>query len=153
MSNDYCTIAQLKIFYDPRIIDQIMDDTHQSEENTTDLNTLLDAEASVLESYLDGRYSCPPTDGDGNTPMVLTKWVAVKMMGRIFSRRQGAPDGLANDVEWADGFLQDIIKGVANLKSISRQQPTISHPIRTSQEMNSRFDDMKNHDSGSIFTT
>ena len=150
MSNDYCTIAQLKIFYDPRVIDQIMDDDHESVEQTSSLQTLLDVEASTLESYLTGRFPTPPTDGDGNVPAVLTKVIAVRMMERIFSRRQGAPDGLANDVEWADGFMEDLRLGRANLKGLTRQQPSISHPIRTSDEINSRYDGLRS-DSGSIF--
>lgn len=116
MANDYCTIAQFQMIYDSRVMDELSNDTDSTVGNDTNIQFLLDLAASELDSILSGRYTLPLTTVD----LVLTKFVAVKAVERMYARRNDLPEAVKQDIEWANQWIQDLKDRKINLPNVTR---------------------------------
>jgi phage gp36-like protein len=121
MSNAYATIDQLFALYDRRTMLQLSGDDNQHEGQTSNVQTILDMEASELESSL-GAWTLPLA----SVPLVLTKWVCCRAAWRLFARRSDVPAGIKADKEWSDKFIVDLRQGRVTLNNLPRAvQPTL----------------------------
>jgi len=100
--NEYCTIDQLKSFYDVRSLVMLGNDDGGREINSTIFQNNLDACASELEAHLGAQIALPLDV----VPMVLTRWVATKALERLYARRGDRPKSIEGDIEWANEFLE-----------------------------------------------
>lgn len=135
MSNVYCTVDQLLDLYDRRTMRELSSDEGNRDGNTARIQTILDVQASELESHLSGRYPLPLP----SVPAVLTKWVAATTAARLFARRNDKPKQLANDEEWAGKWIEDLRNRRVSLAGIERLNgPALSSSDYT--DGRSRFD-------------
>ena len=118
MANPYCSVAQLQVLYDMRVIGMLSNDANQSALNTSNIQLLLDMQASELESSIDGRWSLAAVQA--NPPMVLTKWVGATTMQRLYARRNDEPKEVAADAAWAKEWIELLREGKVDLPSLSR---------------------------------
>lgn len=116
MSNAYCTPAQFFALYDRRSMLELSSDDNDRDGVLATVQTVLDVQASELESYLSGRWSLPLA----SVPAVLTKWVAVTSAVRMYARRTDAPSSLNDDKKWAADWIEQLQRGVAVLPGIDR---------------------------------
>jgi phage gp36-like protein len=140
MANPYCTFAQLAQIYDPRLINELTDDSGLA--TITPVQTTaqlwLDIAASELESLLAARWALPLL---GPIPLILTKLVAIMAVKSAFAHRTEIPDGVARDIEWCDKFLEDLRLGTRSIPGIDRNNsPSLLATPSTSGK--SRFDNM-----------
>ena len=135
MSNVYCDVPTFCALYDVRTMAQLSNDDDVPEATVATIQTILDMEASELDSYLTGRYGLPLV----SPPGVLSKWVAAKTAGRLFARRNDKPKQVEADEAWAAEFLKNLMDGRIGLAGIDRAcQPTLSSSDST--DGTSRFD-------------
>ena len=123
MSNVYCSQDQFAQRFDARLINQLstVDDT--ATPVSTNVDAALDDAASLLDSYIIGRFSLA---SDGTIPAILTRWVAVKAIDNMFGRRAGMPDWIAKELEWAEKWLEDVVMGKASIPTAARSsQPKL----------------------------
>lgn len=117
--NVYCTKAQFALLYDVRTMHQLSQDDGTGEAfGVGSLELMLDLAASELEAVLAGRFALPLV----SVPKILTRWVAVKAAERFYQRRVGSPDKLADDVKWADEWLELLRLGKVGLPGNVRAQ-------------------------------
>lgn len=114
MSNAYCTPSQLFALYDERTLGMLSNDDNTRAANTSRVQTILDIQASELESHLAGRYALPLAI----VPAVLTKWVAAKAASQLFGRRSDKPKGVTLDEQWADNWIKQLKDGDVSLPSV-----------------------------------
>ncbi len=119
----YCSIAQLGSFVDTRTLTQLSGDDNSVTANNANLQTLLDAAASELDSHLAGRIAMPLA----SVPPMLTRWVAIKTIDRLYGRRVDRPKSLAADLQWCDDWIADFEAGRISLPGVSRQVATASN--------------------------
>lgn len=118
MSNVYCTIDQLFAVFDRRTMLEQSGDDNSHEGQLANIQTLLDMQASQLDSVLQGRYGTVPlTD---TVPAVLSKWVAVTTAARLFARRNDIPQQVRADLEWAEGWMKELMDNKVGLPGVSR---------------------------------
>lgn len=141
MANSFCTLAQLYAVYDYRTLSQLSNDNNQREAVETRIQTIMDMQASELESMLAGRFALPLSV----VPLVLTKWVAVTTAARMFARRADAPKGFDRDLKWADDFMKNLMDGQFQLNGVDRAKgPALHYSEYT--DGRSRFDQVANFD-------
>jgi phage gp36-like protein len=116
MSNPYCTPAQFFALYDRRSMLQLSSDDSDRDGDLVKVQTILDVQASELESYLSGRWSLPLV----TVPAVLTKWVAVTAAVRMYARRTDAPSSLNDDKKWSADWIEQLQRGVVVLPGVDR---------------------------------
>lgn len=120
MSNAYATTAQFYILYDVRTVAQLSNDANSSEAVATTIQTLLDMQASELESSLYGFVGLPLTVTP--IPLVLTKWVCATTARRLFGRRNDLPKQVQADSDWAEHWIELFRKNLIQIPFVSRQE-------------------------------
>lgn len=122
MANPYCTPDQLLAMYDRRVMLQLSGDDNNREGQPQNIQTLLDMQASELESYLSGMYALPLA----SVPLVLSKWVAATTAGRLYGRRTDIPKQVEADLAWADAWVKGLQEGRIAIPNIARAtQPAL----------------------------
>lgn len=122
MANDYCSVSQFIDLFDVRTMGMLSNDANSRTPDTDRIQRLLDLTASELESYLTGIYSLPLS----TVPGVLTRWVAVKTAAILFGRRSDKPKELNDDEQWANKFVEQLVKGTIGLADVPRSSvPTL----------------------------
>lgn len=121
MANVYCSISQLENYIDERQLAQLSNDTNSDTRNDTKVQALLDAEASELDGILTGRFPLPLT----TVPAVLTKWVAVRVIKRLYSRRQDLPGDVKEDFAWSEEWRDLLLARKISIPNMTQPQPVL----------------------------
>jgi phage gp36-like protein len=141
MSNAYCTFTQFQTFYDIRSLQMLGNDANQRLETQTLIQSLLDASASYIDQFLNGRFNIDPT----NVPAVLTAYVAERTVAMLYRRRGDVPKGVAAALEQQDKMLQQIAEGSLSLAGLA---PATLPALVASDSLTgrSRFDHIRDFD-------
>lgn len=149
MANPYCTIAQLAMFFDSRVINALSSDDGSGVQDSTTLQLLLDSAASEFESMLTNRYALPMT----TVSLFCTQIVASLAIRLAYGRRSDVPKGVQMAVDWVTKWQENFIAGKVSLPGLSRSGaiPTLTHSGAV--DGSSRFDRLPWMDQSGIDNT
>lgn len=127
MSNIYANTAQFYQFYDKRTIENLSTDAGES--SPPDIPTIdawLDAAASELEGYIEGRWVFNDPSGSTPIPLVITRLVCVGAIEIGYGRRVDVPKGVERDFKWKMDYLEKLVEGVLSIPKVGRANaPTL----------------------------
>src|SRR5688500_13184536 len=115
--NDYCTVAQFFAFHDRRVMKQLSGDENDPNGNAANVQLVLDAAASRLDSYLSGRVSLPIASPP---PAFLTMLVSDMAAGRLYGRRSDKPKAVDLAEKAAEEWVKDFSEGRAQIPGVAR---------------------------------
>lgn len=117
MSNPYCTVAQLGIIYDIQTATRASKDGIGDPNYESNLQSVVDFMASMLDSYLTGIVSLPIV---GTIPPILTWWVAVMSAHTLLTRKSGSNRALSEARKFALKWIGDFVNYRANIPGVGR---------------------------------
>jgi phage gp36-like protein len=125
MANPFASITQFLMLYDARTTGELSNDNNSRQLNQTNLQFILDLQASELDATLNNRYDLTSIHQLNPMPLILTKYVLASSAARVWARRTDLPKQTQTDISWADGWLDRLRRGADTIPGIDPQSQPI----------------------------
>lgn len=120
----YLTPQEFYYFVDARVGQALSNDVNSPYGNAAATQAILDATASVIDSYIAGRVETYPIPA-GSVPALLKLLNARLAQYEHFRRRPDMPKAMQDARDWAMDWLDKFAKGEVALPGVDRVGPAL----------------------------